>query len=109
MPAAESPAHGKSQMVSAFLLQPHVPGVVISQLNDEHPSLLGQCRGDLFHQLFLALDIHRREQFVIVNGLKEFLVLLLTLILGVREGRHVARAFQFQSCRTTLGDSQQFL
>ena len=58
-------------MVRPLLLQPDVAGVVVGQLDDEHPLVLWQRRGDVLDQLLLPLDIHRREQLVLVNRLQQ--------------------------------------
>ena len=78
--------HGEAQMVGAFLLKPHVPRVIVGELHDQRALVLGQQRGDLLHELLLALDIDRREELVFVNRLQQLLVLVLALIFNVRKG-----------------------
>jgi uncharacterized membrane protein len=51
-------------VVRAFLLHPHVAGVIIGELDDQHALVFGQRRGDLLDQFLLALDVDRREQLV---------------------------------------------
>ena len=42
-----------------------------------------QCGRQLFDELLLPLDVHRREQFVLVECLQQFFVLVLALLLGI--------------------------
>lgn len=80
---AQAPAHREAKVIRAFLLQPHVTGVVVGELHDQRACSFGKPGRDLFHELLLPLDIDRREELVFMNRLQQFLVLGLTLILGV--------------------------
>ena len=79
----------KSDVIGPFLLQPHVARVIVRELHDQHPFVLRQRRGNLLDQLLLPLNIHRRKQFVLVNGLQQLLVFVFALLFGVRKRRHV--------------------
>ena len=79
-------------MVGALLLQPDVARVVVGQLDDQRPLVLGQRRGNLLDQLLLPLDVDRRKQFVLVNGLEQLLVFVLARVLRVGERRDVAKS-----------------
>lgn len=89
MAGAEPTAHGKSEMVCAFLLEPDVPCVIVGQFHDEHPGVFGQRGRNLLDQLLLTLNIDRREEFILVNRTEQFLVLDLALLLRIGERRHM--------------------
>lgn len=84
-------------MVRAFLLHPHVASMVVGELDDHHPLVLGQGRGNQFHELLLTLDIDGRKELVLVNRLQQLFVFVLALPLGIREGwRAPERTLQLQ-------------
>ena len=96
-------------MIGAFLLQPHVARMVVGQLDDQHARVLRQRRGDLLDQLLLPLNIHRGKQLVLVDRLQQLLVLVLALVLGVGERRHVAQlAIEFELLSAAVGKLEQF-
>ena len=96
-------------MIGAFLLQPHVTRMVVGQFNDQHALVFRQRCRNLLDQLLLSLNIDWRKQFVLMNGLKEVLVLRLTLFFGIGERRHVPKVpFILQLRGTNRRQFEQF-
>jgi hypothetical protein len=87
-----------------------MPGVVVGELDDHQPLVFGQRGGNLLDQLLLPLDIHRREQLVLVNRLQQFLVLVLALLFGVGERGHVPQlSVELELLGAAIGQFEQFL
>ena len=106
----QSPADGESHVVRAFLLQPHVPRVIVGELHDQRPCVLGQLGRDLLDELLLPLNVDGREQFVFVDRLQQLLVLLFALIFSVGERGNVAQlAIELQLVGAAFGEFQQLL
>jgi len=107
---ADTPAHGKTHVVRAFLLQPDVPRMVVGQLDDERARRLRQRRGDPFDELLLAGDVDRSKQLVLMNRLQQFFVLVFALLLGIREGWDVpSLAFEFELRGATIRQFEQLI
>ena len=70
-------------MICAFLLEPDVTRVVVSQFHDQHALVFGQRRCDLLNEVLLSLDINRREELILVDGLQKVLVFGLALLFGI--------------------------
>ena len=78
-------------VIRAFLLQPDVAGVIVGELDDQHPFVFRKRGRDLLDELLLPLDVHGREELVLVDGLQQLFVLLFALVLGIGERRYVAQ------------------
>jgi len=103
-------ANGEADVIRALLLHPDVTRVVIGELDNQRALLLGQRRRNLFNQLLLPLDVHRREELVLVDGLQQLFILVSELILGVGKRRHVAEcAVQLQLRRALIGQLDEFV
>ena len=97
-------------MIGAFLLQPHVARVIVGEFDNEHALVFGQRRRNLLDELLLALNVDRREQLVLVNRLKEILVLRFALFFCVGKRRYVPKiAFRFEFRRALIRQFEQFV
>ena len=63
-------SYGEPEVIRAFLLQPHVARVIVGEFHNQHALVLGERRRNLFDELFLTLNVDRREQLVLVNRLQ---------------------------------------
>lgn len=80
---AQPSPHGESKMVRAFLLKPHVAGMVVCQFHDQRARGFRKRRRDLLDQLFLTLNIDGRKELVLVDRLKKLLVFRFALVFGI--------------------------
>jgi hypothetical protein len=108
-PQAQAAADSEPDVIRAFLLHPDVSRVVVGQFDDHHARGLGEGGSNLLDELFLALNIHWRKKFVLVDRLQQRLVLRLALIFSIRERRHVAQLpVQFQFGGALFRKFEQF-
>ena len=102
--------YGETHVVRAFLLQPHVPRVIVGELHDQRSCVFGQLRGNLLDELLLALNVDGREQLVLVDRLQQRLVFLLALVFSVGKRRNVSHlAIELQLVGAAFGELQQLL
>lgn len=100
----------EADVIRALLLQPHVTGMIVGELDDQHPLVFRQCPRNLLDELFLALDVHGRKQLVLVNGLKQLFVFFFALLLGVGKRGHVPQpTFEIELRGAAIGKVEQFL
>ena len=96
-------------MVGTLLLEPDVTRMVVGQFDDQGAFVFGEGGGNLLDELLLPLNINRREQLILVNGLEQVFVLRLTLLLGIRERRYVPKvAFFLESFCAPSGQFKEF-
>ena len=107
---AQPPSHGEPHVIRAFLLQPHVPRVIVGELHDQRPCMFGERGGNLLDELLLPLNVDGCKQLVFMNRLQQFLVFLFALVFSVGERRNVSQlAIELQLVGAALGERQQLL
>src|SRR5690349_15845723 len=107
---AQTTPDGETQMVGAFLLQPHVPRVIVGELHDQRARVLRKLLRNLLHQLLLALDINRREELVLMNRLQQRFVRLFALVFRIGERRNRSQLpIERQLVGAAFGEFEQLL
>ena len=102
-------ADGQADVVRAFLLQPDMSGVVVGQLDDQEALVFRKRGRNLLDELLLPLNVHRREELVLVNGLEQRFVFVLALLFGVGERRHVPQlAVELELRGALIGEFEKF-
>src|SRR5687767_6321922 len=109
-PFREPQTDSHPQMKRRFLVQPDLPREIVHELLDQ---LLIVLVDELFQTLddvFLALHIGRREQFVLVQHFEQLVILCRALLLDITEARvpHTVVG-HLDALRTRAGDVHQIV